>query len=457
MTERNKKVDIAAVSLDTAKMFFRHFALCIFLMSVFGGISFYATKMSYVPLYQSSATFMVRPSVSAMGNDPAAGYAALSQIAKAFPYIIMNDGMKQIIGDETGSDPAESVVHVESLADTNSFSVSVINRDADMAAKVLQMIISNYSVIGEKVIGDTYVSLISGIDTPNEPVNAQNAKRNSLIAMAAVLGVLACVFGVYACSKKCVKTRRDLVSNINTACLCAMPRIKVGRKGRILATDVEIPYVFSEQVKKLKIRVKGVCRELDAKSVLVTSSIADEGKSTVAANLAASLAQNGSSVLLADFDFRNPSVLKMFGFGRDAAEFGIVDLYDHPETDISDIIVKDISTGVDILCSGSLKGRSIKSLLNTGVLVSVMDRIRDSYDFIVIDTPPSSILSDSADIAHLADCCIYVVRSDYAPLSVIMDGLDMLGDTGLKIAGCVLNYAPKSRRGKYGYYYRKGN
>lgn len=457
MTERNGKVDIAAVSLDAMKMFVRHFALCVFLISVFGGLSFYLTKRSYVPLYKSSATFMVRPSVSAMGNDPSAGYAALSQIAKAFPYIIMNDGMKRIIGDETGSDPDESVVSVESLADTNSFSVSVINRDADMAAKVLQTIISNYPAIGEKVIGDTYVSLISGIDTPDEPVNAQNAKRNSLIAMAAVFAVLAGVFAAYACGKKCVKTRHDLVSNINTSCLCVVPRVKAGRKGRILATDADVPYVFSEQVKKLKIRIEGICRELDAKSVLVTSSIADEGKSTVAANLAASLAQDGSSVLLADFDFRNPSVLKMFGLGRGDAEFGIVDLYDHQETDISDVVVKDASTGVDILCSGSLKGQSVKSLLNTGILVSVMDRLRDSYDFIVIDTPPSSILSDSADIAHLADCCIYVVRSDYAPLSVIMDGLDMLGDTGLKIAGCVLNYAPRSRRGKYGYYYRKGN
>ena len=357
--------------------------------------------------------------------------------------------MKEIIEKEADVRITEKDISVESLADTNSFTVSVTNRDKEKAADILKIIIDHYPEIGEKVIGNTYINIISDINTRDEPVNRNVSKMYAAAVMLAIFACSFVIFAFYSYNKKTVKNSRDLSLGLNMQCLASIPKVKGFKRKHVLISDPKIPYVMKEQVKKLRIKTEGWQRETGAKVFLVTSSLADEGKSTISVNLAMALKEKHHSVLIIDFDFRNPSVLKMLGMP--AAETGLFNLMSGDEAKPEDAIIKDDKTEIDVLPSGNLKGHSVKSLINANNLAPVIENLRNSYDFIILDTPPSSILSDSSDIASLSDIGIYVIRSDYAPLSVIEDGLDILSDSSLKVMGCVLNYCSLSGKRYYKY------
>ena len=75
--------------------------------------------------------------------------------------------------------------------------------------------------------------------------------------------------------------------------------------------------------------------------------------------------------------------------------------------------------------------------------------LRDKCDFIIVDVPPSAVVSDASLIAKLSDGCVFVIRQDYADISILREGMDMFTGTGCKLLGCVLNHAEAG--GGYGY------
>ena len=86
----------------------------------------------------------------------------------------------------------------------------------------------------------------------------------------------------------------------------------------------------------------------------------------------------------------------------------------------------------------------------TGAAAGNMFRtLRDKCDFIIVDVPPSAVVSDASLIAKLADGCVFVIRQDYADISILREGMDMFSGTGCKLLGCVLNHADAG--GGYGY------
>ena len=102
-------------------------------------------------------------------------------------------------------------------------------------------------------------------------------------------------------------------------------------------------------------------------------------------------------------------------------------------------------------------------ILYNNNLSKLFDELKGKADYIILDTAPSALLSDASALAGYADACIYVVSQDFAPVSLIKEGLDLLYESGVRIAGCVLNktqvgvvgpgtgygYAPYVRRNAY--------
>ena len=453
--EKSRKINITTLLKDTCNLFIKNIYLFLLLASIVGGLTYKYCESNYTPMYSSTVTFIVRPSMTVTADNLGSSYAVIKQISKSFPYIISNDIMKDYVKKETGEEITLDNIKIESLADTNSFTVSVMHEDQQKSYDILSTIIKNYSSIGEKIIGDTYISIISEISTSEDPVNQNTSRKIALIAMLVVFAVMVLIFGFYSYSKKTIRNKKDLKKSLNLSCLVSIPKVS---KGYVLITNKKTPYLIKEQIKKLRIKIEGWKRELDVNSFLVTSSLADEGKSTVSLNLALSLVEKGYKTIIIDFDFRNPSILKMLGYPVEKEDaIGLYDLISGQETSLKDIIFEDLYTGLHVITSGDLRGHSVKSLLNYEDIKNILSTVKSQYDFVIIDTPPSSILSDSSDVSHLVDFGIYVVRCDYAPLSVIEEGLDLLSDTGLTFMGCVLNYSTDKGAVNYKYYRKKGN
>ena len=189
-----------------------------------------------------------------------------------------------------------------------------------------------------------------------------------------------------------------------------------------------------------------------AKVVMVTSTLPGEGKTTTAVNLALTLGQNGARVILVDLDLRKPSVKKALGVRQ--ASKGMPELLADPAAEPAEELLHLDNSRLSLL-AGDSAAADPRQQINSRRLGAILDALRQEADYIVLDTPPCGILSDSAGVARLADCTLYVIRAGAVEVSHIMDSLQFLAESGTRMVGCVLN-GVQPGQGGYGYGYGYG-
>lgn len=170
------------------------------------------------------------------------------------------------------------------------------------------------------------------------------------------------------------------------------------------------------------------------KSFYVTATVAGEGKTTVAANLAIRLSDMEKRVLLIDLDLRNPGLGRLFLNQVDYSR-SLNALYHGDAT--QEEAVTTLTGYLDIL-PGVLE-RQVITL--DGIIVELIKKLSENYDYVVIDAPPVGQESQTLGLNQLADTVLYVIRYDGATLPEIRTSLDKLDKTGAKVMGCVVNAA----------------
>ena len=231
-----------------------------------------------------------------------------------------------------------------------------------------------------------------------------------------------------------------------------MPSVVFKKRSRsrepVVALDEEgIPFSFVESMRTIRHRVEREAQKYGAKTILVTSALQSEGKTTTAVNLAIALANRKHNVLLIDGDLRNPSVCASLGL--EPAENGMVDLLSE-KCSLNEVLMPYKNRKHLVLIPGGKPIDNPTALWSSDCARELMAKLRDNCDFVIIDTPPSAIVSDSSLIARYSDGCVFVVRQDYAEIDTLREGIEMLGGTNCKLLGCVLNHAEAGGSG-YGY------
>ena len=175
-------------------------------------------------------------------------------------------------------------------------------------------------------------------------------------------------------------------------------------------------------------------RSAKMKTLMVTSSIAGEGKSYVSANLAQTLAFSGKKIALIDMDLRNASLTTMFNLED---KVGVSDFLSN-RVDIGEIIQKSDCADLCILPSGE-KTYNSSELLASRRLDELFETLNATFDYIVIDTSPMSLVSDAAIISDFSDKTILVVRHDYTPIHIGKRIDESLNSTIFKNSRIVFN------------------
>ena len=171
--------------------------------------------------------------------------------------------------------------------------------------------------------------------------------------------------------------------------------------------------------------------------VLVTSVGENEGKSTVAANLALALAEKQHRVALLDCDFRKPAIHKIFEV--DTTEMPLLTQWILGDAEsLAEGLLPEKKHGVTLGISKAA-GKQLVRLLNNGRLAQFLEKLRGETDYIILDTPPMMAVADVESIAALADTAVLVVRADFMPTSAVNEGLDRLRRSTPEVCGFVLN------------------
>ena len=193
----------------------------------------------------------------------------------------------------------------------------------------------------------------------------------------------------------------------------------------------------------------------DEKIIMLTSNSSGEGKTFVAANLAVSFALLGKRVVLAGLDIRKPRLSTLFGIHTDK---GITRLLVHDEISEEMICGQTVPSGIndnlDLLMAGPIPPNPAE-LLARPSLDTIFEKLEEMYDYIIIDTAPVGLVTDTITIGRIADATVYVSRADYTPKSAFAFVNDLADSQKLPNVSVVINAVDLSKR-KYGYYYGYG-
>ncbi|WP_119394262.1 GumC family protein [Salinibius halmophilus] len=290
--------------------------------------------------------------------------------------------------------------------------------------------------------------------TPKFPVKP-NKKLVVALAFVGTLGLGIVVVFLLDALNDTVRSKDDVEQKLQQRVLSALPELKIGRK-KVLSPyqffDANTPN-FAEAVRTMRTALTLSKREKNSKIIAVTSTLPNEGKSTVSANLAIALGQMQSTLLI-DADLRKPSLGKRFDI--DQFNAGLTDMI-NGDAELSECIVRDEKDTIDILPAGQFTPNPLE-LLSSEAFATVLNSLREHYDRIIIDTPPAMAVSDPLIIAEHADAVLYVVKEDSTRLKPAQEGISRVIEAHGRVAGVVLNTvaAKRSKTYEYGYGYGAG-
>ena len=189
------------------------------------------------------------------------------------------------------------------------------------------------------------------------------------------------------------------------------------------------------------------------KVILVTSTVSDEGKSFISANLAISLSLLGKKVIIVGLDIRKPGLNKVFNISR--KEQGITQYLSDPEKNLMDFVqLSDVSKSLYILPGGMVPPNPTELLARDG-LDKAIETLKKNFDYVILDTAPVGMVTDTLLIGRVADLSVYVCRADYTRKAEFTLINELAENNKLPNLCTVINGLDLQKK-KYGYYYGYG-
>lgn len=215
-----------------------------------------------------------------------------------------------------------------------------------------------------------------------------------------------------------------------------------------LVVNPDLPAIAVEQYRRLAATLHHVQEDRGVKRVIVSSAVANEGKTLTSVNLALTLSHSyAKRVLLIDADLRRPRVNVVFGL---PAGPGLSEALDRREP--HKLPVAQVSPLLSILPAGRATPDPMAGLTSSR-MAAILDDAAEQFDWVIIDTPPVGLLSDARLLAAMADVALIVVGSGTTPCGAVQRAIDAIGRE--RVLGVVLNRADETLAtgGEYHYYY----
>lgn len=412
---------------------------------------------AYTPQYTAAATFTVTPK-----GDSLSAYTSISsnastqQLEKTFPYIITSAPLTRVVAEDLGLSDVPGTLTATAVEDTNLFTITVTSSNYETAYNVLKSVINNYPSVAEYVVGATDLVLVVPPSASSTPINPISYREKALIgtAVGALLGLLIVFF--LENLNHTVRHPDEIRKLLNNQRLGSI--VKVVKKksshstGSLTIDDAHTDPRFKESVFSIRNKIIKLCADQKINSVMVASTTTNEGKTTVAANLAIALAKKHYRTVIIDCDLRNPTVRQQLNI-PESCSLGIVDVITGG-CSLQDAIVKTKKNGLYVL-PGTIPVNNASELMGSKQLADLVGALEKIFDYVVIDAPPVGIVSDALEMKDYVGGLVFVVRQDYAKVSKILDSISLFGYSKIKILGCIFNMASGvlSTRGygRYGY------
>lgn len=442
-------IDIVSLLTDYIRTL-RHMWVLILILTVAAG-AFVSVRsyISWSPCYTASATFTITAnqdgSSSTTGSYAFYDNSTTEQMVNTFPYILTSGVLSRRAAEQMGRESLSGQITASAEDGTNLFVLSVTDSDAEMAYQTLQAVIECYPDVAEAIVGRTDMELLDETGIPEYPDNPRESGKGFAKGAAAGCALGLAWAGLVTLSRRTVRKKEDFQTRAHMKCVGEIPQITQKKRSRMnrrslnILNDKTDPR-FEEAIQLVRSKVEYSAWRHHTRTIMVTSALAGEGKSTIAANLALSLAKSGKSAALVDCDLRHPSDRQIFGIEEGAGLYDVLT----KKAKLSDVLMTGKDMGFDeevrfVFLPGGKPADDGSRLLGTERMKKIIGALEEKTDYVILDSAPAGVLTDAGVLAEFADSVLFIVKKDYAKAEYILEGMEELSGSRVHLIGGVLN------------------
>lgn len=398
--------------------------------------------LTYTPQYTATATLVTRSG----GSNAYASLSQTTQMAAVYREVFQSTALRNLISDSIG-EPVEGSISCAQISETNLLVLTVTSPTPRQAYLFISSALKNYEQITDYVFSNAAMEIVQEPSVPQNPSNTSPliANRVTLTALTAVASVFL-IFLIYML-RHTLKVASQAGALLDGTVLGVVPyeqkRSVKGSRNRsnkivqaLLINSPRVSMFFAEASRRTAAQLESHLQHQKLQVLAVTSVEENEGKSTVAANIALAMAERGRKVLLLDGDFRKPAQYRIFD-EQNSTNASFSDLLSG-QAEGNSVLMHDSANSIWKMFQYKPVSDPV-TLLNSPQLPQVVNLLKAQMDFIIIDCSPVSAVADAELWMRHADSGLLVVRQDMSDIRVVNDTVDLIWKSAGDFSGFVLN------------------
>ena len=336
----------------------------------------------------------------------------------------------------------------------NEVQMRALEREASANRALFETFLSRFKeTASTQGIEQADARVISFAEPPLSPSYPKKKRMLIICAMLALMFAIALVF-ILEMLNPGVRSPEQIQEIFNMATLGIVP-MNSGSKTEPHQYLLDKPQSsLAEAINTLRVSLSVLNPDSKVKTILITSSVPSEGKTTLSLLIARQSAKNGQKVVIVDTDFRRPAIEKQLKIEN---SLGLTDLLAQQDLELDDVLLEDEQSGMKILTKGQAGLVNPTDLFASQRMKIIIDSLKERFDLVILDTPPVMAVPDARVLSALVDKVIFTLAWDDTPRKVALSALHQLQREGHdNIAGIVLqkvNIKQYGRYGNSGYYY----
>ncbi len=426
----------------------------IVLSLILGSVSAAVLTARTPPTYVASITMMASGTVKESDMSNAFQSGALSaQRITSYASLLTSRRMISKITTPADVDRLQSAVTAEVIPGTVFLRATVVDSDPVRAAQAANALGDGFPRLVDQIERPTprsrpsvKVTVVDRATVPHVPISP-NPLANQAVALLLALLLALGVLVLRDRLDTTIKTIEMLQETSHTSILGIIGYERDAGRYPLIVRETGHSS-RAEAFRSLRTNLQFIGVDRPPKSLLITSSLPGEGKSSTSVNLAITLAQAGWRVVLVDADLRRPRIPSYLGI---EGGVGLTDVL-IDKRGLSDVIQTWGDPGISVLPSGKIPPNPSELLGSQGML-TVLTQLTQNYDMVLVDAPPLLPVTDAAALAAVCDATLLVARYGKTRRENVVRAGELLTSVNARLVGAVLNFTPAKIGQYYGYGY----
>ena len=423
----------------------------------FGAMYIYTTRC-LPDTYTASGTMYVNngnPNLSEYQYTNSGDLNSAVQLINTYLVVVKSEKVMNAVVERMSKDYPDitagqisPTLSMASVSETGVVAVKSTTKNAQLAADIVNAVMEDAPDEIIRVVGAGSIEIIDRAKVPIFPDSRGEINKGMRGALyGAAVGAL--ILAILFLLNQKITSANDIKENYNPPVLASLQRVSASKaEPSAFMLNNQSPMEVMESYAKLRMNLLYTLVGKKSHSVVITSSISREGKTTIAANLAISCAMGGKKVLLVDADLRRGCQRDVFEFDKHAR--GLSDIL-VGKCKWQDTILKDIRETLDLMPAGHFPPNPAE-LLASNEMRSLLGELEKEFDLVLLDMPPVNIVADPLVLSEHVAGCLFVTRQNFSDHRDIKKALIEAEMTGMNVLGFIF-YGENINQG--GYYSRR--